>query len=244
MKNSRLIYLLTVVLSLALWGCDKEYEEHYRITNFADFEMSGDEVIYNQFGEAFNDPGVVATEAGQEIDVTTSVSGDFFGGASFDPNFSDRYIYTYTAINSDGYPGSVERQVYNINTGDLTNSIEGLYTSTVVRNGSTSAQYTDMEYIVIAKKSDDTYVISDAIGGYYDLGRGYGAGYRAQGMTITANNIASNDFSFGSAIGVGAFGGSLVMESMSVDAASKTITFASKWDAGYDFVVTLTQVEL
>jgi len=244
MKKFKIAYLVTAILSITLFGCEKDYEEHYRITYFPDFVVNGDAVVYNTFGESFTDPGVIATEAGEELPVTTVISGDFFGGTSFDANTTERYLFTYSAVNSDGYTGSVSRQVYNINTGDMVTNIEGMYTSTVVRNGSTGAQYTNMQYIVISKGSGGTYKLSDAIGGYYDIGRGYGADYRAQGMTVTANDIASNDFSFGSDIPVGAFGGSLTMVSMTVDAASKTITFTSDWDAGYTFVVTLTQVQL
>ncbi len=243
MKNLKIIYFLTAILSLTFGGCEKEYEEHYRLTFFPDFEMEGDAVIFNTFGSDFTDPGVTASEAGEEIPVTTSISGDYFGATSFDANASDRYIYTYSATNSDGYAASTSRFVYNVNTGDLVNSIEGLYTATVVRNGASGAQYTDMEYIMIAKGAGNTYKLSDAIGGYYDIGRGYGAGYRAPGMIITANDISADDFGFGSAV-VGGFGGAVTMESMTVDAANKTIVFTSSWVFGYTFVVTLKQVQL
>lgn len=242
MKNLRIIYLFTALLAFSFWSCDKEYESHYRITNFPEFEMTGDEVIFNTFGTPFTDPGIKATENGKDIPVTTTVSGDFFGASSFDANATDRYLFTYSATNSDGYSASTSRLVYNIKTGDLVNSIEGLYTSTVVRNGASSAQYTNMKYVVIAKASGNTYKLSDAIGGYYDIGRVYGAAYRASGMTITANDIAANNFNFGTAV-VPGFGGTATMESMTVNAANKTITFTSKWNV-YTFVVTLKQVQL
>ncbi len=243
MKNLKFIYLLPVLFVFTFSGCTKKYEDLLTLTNYANFEMTGDEVIFNTFGTNFTDPGVKATEAGTEIPVTTVVSGDFFGASSFDPTAADRYLYTYYATNSDGYEASTSRLVYNVKTGDLVNSIEGLYTSTIVRNGSTGAQYTNMKYVLIAK-SGDKYKISDAIGGYYDIGRGYGAGYRASGMTITANNIASNDFSFGAPVGAGAFGGAVNIDAMTVDAASKTIKITAIWDAGYTFVITLKQVQL
>lgn len=243
MKNSRIIYLLTALLAFSFWSCEKEYESHYRVTYYPTFEMTGDEVIYNPFGTAFTDPGVKATESGEEIEVTTAISGDFFGATSFNANATDRYLYTYSATNSDGYSASTSRIVYNINSGDLVNNIEGLYTSTVVRNGASGAQYTNMKYVAITKTGANTYMLSDAIGGYYDMGRSYGAAYRAPGMIITANNIASNDFTFSDAE-VGSFGGVVTMESMTVNAAAKTITFTSTWDSGYTFVVTLKQVQL
>lgn len=242
MKNIRMIYLFSLILSFVVWGCEKDYDDLYTVTNYANFEMEGDEVIFNPFGTPFTDPGVTATEAGTDLDVTTTVSGDYFGGTSFDPNVADRYVYTYSATNSDGYPGSTTRLVYNIPTGDLVNSIEGLYTSTTVRNGVVAPEYTDMEYVVIAKTGENTYTLSDAIGGYYDIGRIYGAAYRAPGMTITSTNIPGNQFTFGTAE-VGSFGGEVTMNSMTVNPADKTIVFESAWPP-YIFVVTLTQVQL
>lgn len=243
MKNIRIIYIISFLLIFGFSGCEKDYEELYDITNYPTFEMTGDEMVINPFGTNYTDPGAKATEAGQEIPVTTTISGDFFGGTSFDPNITERYVYTYSATNSDGYPGSVSRYVYNINNGDLVTSLEGLYTSTVVRNGAASAQYTDMEYVLISKTGENTYVLSDAIGGYYDIGRAYGAAYRAPGLTITANNIAANDFTFGTTE-VGSFGGVVTMKSMTVDPATKTIVFTNDWDAGFSFEVTLKQVQL
>ena len=63
--------------------------------------------------------------------------------------------------------------------GDLVNSIEGVYTSTVVRDNVSAPQYDDMKYVIIKKVDTDTYELSDGIGGYYDLGRAYGIAYAA-----------------------------------------------------------------
>lgn len=243
MKNLKMIYLFSLLLAVSFSACEKDYEDLYTVTNYADFEMQGDEVIFHTFGTPFTDPGVTATEAGADLPVETTISGDFFGGTSFDPNVADRYVYTYSATNSDGYPGTTTRYVYNIPTGDLVNSIEGLYTSTVVRNGVAAPEYTDMEYVVIAKTAENTYTLSDAIGGYYDIGRVYGSAYRAPGMTITSTNLPANQFTFGTSE-VGTFGDAVTMKSMTVDPAAKTIAFTSDWAAGYTFEVTLTQVQL
>jgi hypothetical protein len=242
MKNLRIIYFFIALLAFTFLGCKKDYEDLYRITYYPNFEMTGDEVIFNNFGTTFTDPGIKATEAGQEIPVTTTISGDFFGATSFNATAADRYLYTYSATNSDGYEANLSRLIYNVETGNLVNSLAGLYTATVVRNKVVSAQYADMEYVMIAKTSDNTYTISDAIGGYYDIGRAYGAAYRAPGMTIKINDIAANNFTFGSAE-VGSFGGAVTMNSMTVNAANKTIVFESSWNV-YTFVVTLKQVEL
>lgn len=242
MKNLRIIYLITAIIAFTFSGCEKKYDELYRTTFYPDFAMTGSSVIFNTFGTNFTDPGIKATEAGKEIPVTTTVSGDFFGGTSFNANATDRYLYTYTATNSDGYSANTSRLVYNINNGNLVNSIEGLYTSTVVRNKVVSAQYTNLKYVLISKTGPNTYKLSDAIGGYYDIGRAYGAAYRAPEMTVTSSNIPGNAFTFGSAE-VGSFGGSVTMKSMTVDAANKTINFECSWNV-YTFVITLKQVSL
>lgn len=244
MKNIRIIYLFSVLLSFTLLSCEKEYEDLYTVTNYANFKMEGDEVIFNPLGNPFTDPGVTATEAGTNIPVTVNILGDYFSGSnSFDPNIADKYVYNYSATNSDGYPGTVTRYVYNIATGDLINSIEGLYTSTVVRTPGGAGDYTDMEYVMIAKTGENTYELSDAIGGYYDIGRAYGSAYRAPGLTITAISIPSNQFTFGTSE-VGSFGGVVTMNSMTVDPVAKTIVITNTWDAGYTFEITLTQVQI
>lgn len=245
--ENRKILILIALLAIFFVACEKdETADLSRITNYPTFKMTGDAVIFHQLGDPFTDPGVIATEGGGEIPVSVSVSGDHQGhsGTEIDVNVTDHYIITYSATNSDGFDGTATRHVYVFDEADLVTSIEGLYIAGIVRNGSTSAQYQNLEYMMIWPLGSNTYSISDAIGGYYDMGRGYGSNYRATGMTITANSIPNNDFSSGGPIGVGAFGGSLDLDYMNVDAGAKTIVFSTTWDAGYEFVVTLTQVGL
>ena len=242
MKKLQLIYLVPALLAFTFLACEKDYEDLYTVTNYADFEMAGDPVVFNPFGTPYTDAGATATEAGEPLTVTTTVSGDFFGASVFDPNATDRYVYTYQATNSDGYEATVIREVYNVNTGNLIDNLEGLYTSTVVRDALTGPQYTDMEYVIIGK-SGDQYLLSDALGGWYELGRALGPGYRAPRATFTANNIAANDFTFGPGVTVGGFGGTATLESMTVNPATKTIVFTCFWTLDYTFTVTLTQVE-
>lgn len=228
-------------------SCEKEKSSEgvSRVTDYPVFEFTGDELMFHPQGTAFVEPGVTATEGGAQLDVEESTIGVFNGysGADVDGNTADHYVKSYSAENKDGFKGSATRDVWVATTGDLVNSIEGVYTSTVVRNGSASAQYTDMGYILIWANSDGTYSISDGIGGYYDIGRGYGYAYAATGVIITANDIATNSFTFNNPFGVGAFGGVANMKDMMVDAAAKTVSFTTDWDAGYTFEVTLTQVQ-
>lgn len=245
MKNISIKPLILLsLLAVCFVGCKDDTESISRVTNYPDFTMNGDAFIIHQLGDAFTDPGVTATEAGSEIDVTSSSMGTYTGGA-LDVNTSDEYHITYSATNKDGFAGTVGRTVVVANNGDLTSSLEGLYTSTVVRNGSAGPQYTDMSYIIIWKNTDGTYELSDGIGGYYNMGRGYGPNYIAPGMVVTANDIATNDFSIAD-FGVKTFGGDCTTSGFTVDAGAKTINFISQWitpgGTEYNFDVTLTQV--
>ena len=228
---------------LLMWGCQKDTENISRITYFPTFDYKGASVVLQPLGTAYADPGVSASEDGVDLPVTVAVVGESTGykGTTVPTTIADKYVITYSATNSDGFPGTQERAVYVAKNGDLVNSIEGLYTSTVVRNGSSGAQYTNMKYVIISKKSANQYVLSCGIGLYYAIGRNYGGGYLSP-VTITANNIGTNDFSFPN-FTVGTFGGVVKMESFSVDAANKKIVFVSSWDSGYKFAVTLNQVQ-
>lgn len=247
MKSLKYLIILTSICSMTfLSSCDDEPSASNisRITYFPTFEYEGGDLAIVGCNTSYNLPPVVATENGVELTTNTTITGTYTGASQFDIAVADKYVIETSAVNADGFPAYLTRTVWVVCTGDLVNSIEGLYTSTVVRNGASGAQYTNMKYVMIRKVGGNVYEISDAIGGYYDIGRQYGDAYRAAGMTITANSIPANDFSFGGPIPVGAFGGSLEMTSFSVDPATKTIHFTSDWDAGFMFDVTLTQVQI
>lgn len=215
-----------------------------RITNYPEFTLLGDDVVYVQKGSPYVDAGVIVTEGGVEIPYETTVSGDYQGGTSVDTNVVDVYHITYSAQNQDGFSGSASRTVIVYENSDLTTSIAGLYRSTVVRNGAASAQYTNMEYILVWKNPNGTYGMSDGIGGYYAIGRAYGVGYAAGPVTITANDIPTNNFAPIPSFGVGDFGGNAVMSGLTANPGANTLSFTTVWDAGFTFVVTMTKVVL
>jgi hypothetical protein len=169
------------------------------------------------------------------------VTSEFNGLNAVDTNQPDIYHVTYSAVNQDGFAGTSTRTVIVAKQGNLIDDISGLYTSTVLRNGASGPQYTDMQYVLISKNEDGTYFLSDGIGLYYAVGRGYGNAYLAP-ATIIANNISTNDFTVPT-FTVGTFGGDVDINQITVDPNAKTISFSSVWDAGYTFAVTLTQVQ-
>jgi len=237
-------FFFGVLLTIASCNNEPSVSDVSRITYFPTFAYDGGDFALIPCMSDYDIPEVTATEGGVPLEVSVSTTGISGPVPSVDINKADIYIETSSAINQDGYAGEVVRSFWVACTGDLVSSIEGLYTSTVVRNGSTGAQYTDMEYILVRKVGANQYELSCCIGGYYEFGRGYGDGYRAPGAIVTANNIPGNDFSFSGAVPVGAFGGACVVTEMTADPATKTLHFISVWDAGYTFDVTLTQVAL
>jgi hypothetical protein len=238
----KLFLYLSVIILISL-GCENDIGiDPSEITYFPKMEMKGKSVINLECNAtSFADPGVTALEGGNSVEVKVITHGRYFGSNSV--NGPDVYDINYTAINVDGIPGSVLRTVYVPPcNGNFVNSIEGVYESTVVRNGVVSPQYQGLKYVYVKKVGNNVYQLSDAIGGYYDFGRGYGSDYAFVGLTVTANNLAANDFTYGPTVQGGAFGGDCDLTAFSVVPATKTINFETKW-LTYKFVVTLTQVQ-
>ena len=244
-KNS----MLALAGLLALGSCSTEDPVSSRVTYYPLIEQNSPEMdmLTVGVGETYNEPGAIATIDGEEVPVTTTYIGQFRGNVfneTLDTSVADVYTIRYSAMNEDGFSGSSTRTVVVGNTGDLVNSIEGLYRSTVTRNGSLTAQYTDMEYVFIWKNSDGSYQISDAFGGYYDIGRAYGPSYITPGGIIVANDIPSNDFSFpGTQTNLG-FGGAVEITGLTVNPGSNSLNMVVTWDAGYTFEILLEQVQL
>jgi hypothetical protein len=255
MKNILKISKLAAMamIAMSLFSCSTEDEISSSVTTYPVITVTGDESILVEKGETFTDPGVTATVG--EIDVPVEVRyvgqyrGNIFNG-TLDTSVSDVYTAEYTATNTDGFSRTLTRQVVVAETGDLENSIAGLYTSTVFRNGAQgnpASAYTDIEYILIWQNDDGTYGISDAFGGWYLFARAI-AGSETPGTVIVANNIAANDFSFPGTQTNSYFGGSSEMTEMTVDAVARTIDFTTIWEADptttYTFDVHLEQVQL
>ena len=223
-------------------ACDKETTaDKSRVTNYPLITVVGDNVVFVPQGGTYADPGVSATENGAEIEVATTVSGAYRGGSSLDLSKADCYDVTYTATNADGFDGSSERRVYVVETGDMVNSIEGLYTSTIVRNG--DPKFSDLEYVLVWKNDDGTYEFSCGFGGYYEIGTGYGLGYKSGGCVVTATSIPLNTYSITDFSNDG-FGGAITDAKLTADPVTKTLKLTCEWSFGYSFDVELTQVAL
>ena len=245
MKKSRI--LIIVLITGILTSCSPDSTgDVSRVTNFPIITLNGSDLILLNEGGSYDEPGAVAVAGGAELPVVVnSGEGTYRGFEGVDSSKSDQYIVTYSAKNEDGFDGNALRTVWVANTGDLTTNIEGLYTSSIKRAPSftPSPQYNDKQYVLIWKTGTDSYEISHAVGGYYDLGRGIGPGYAARGAVITANDITSNDFSISQAQ-FPIWGNTVDITEFTVDASNKTITFTGDGNFGNGtFKVQLKQVQ-
>ena len=218
-----------------------------KVTYFPIFTVLGANPYFVAAGTPYTDPGAIAKAGETVIPHTTAASGKYRGTATLDTSKSDEYNVVYSATNSDGFVGTGSRKVIVWKNGDLVNSIEGLYTCTIARNGSTpGASYINIKYIYIWKNANGTYQISDAFGGWYEYGRALGVGYITPGGIINAVDIPSNTFTFPATLTNTGFGGTAKITDLTVNAATKTLVLTCSWLAptAYTFVATLKQVQL
>jgi len=236
-------FIYTTLAALTLMGCnlDLETEGISRITYFPEFVMEGEDFYIIDEGDPFVDPGIQVLEQGTPIPFTSTFRGRYRGysGSTIGTD-ADQYSLTYDAVNKDGFAASESRTIISVTTGNLVTSIEGLYSSDPVRI--TGVSY-DPSLVMIWKVAPNVYEISCSVGGFYADGRGDGDISLAYGGTITVNNLATNDFTFTPAF-IDNFGVVVGITSMTVNAATKTITFVAEGDFANGFWnVTMTQIQ-
>jgi hypothetical protein len=181
MKNFKIIYLFIALLAFTFWGCEKEYENLYRVTFFPDITITGESLTFAPKGTTYQDAGAVSTENGVEIEtkVVSNVNSSATGS----------YAVTYSAMNVDSFPASKVRKVLIYDPNTNATDISGTYTGNVARgprvyNGNPVT-------LTKVEGQDGIYFISDWIAGFYDVGAAYkyGSAYRFLGyIQITANN--------------------------------------------------------
>jgi hypothetical protein len=248
------IIIASLIFATAFFtACDeKDTANVSKTTNYPIITVQGDELVFVPQGATYVDPGVVAMEGSNEIETVTTAVGKYRGATTLDTNITDEYVLTYTATNADGFNGTASRRVIVYKTGDLINSIEGVYTSTVRRNGTllpaSQGSSVDIKYIYIWKNNDGTYGVSDAFGGWYALGRNIGITSATQGGII-AGDVATQTFTFpGNPLTNEYFGGVANINGLTVNPVTKTVVLSCAWLAppatNYQFESTLTQVQL
>ncbi len=157
-KNILFATMLAMAAPFVLTSCsDDESEGKSRITYYAILEMNGDAKVSTQVGQAFNDPGCVATMAGQDVSdqiVTTS---------NVNTNACGFYTINYSVVNPDGFSASASRTVAVVDKNNFASAYWG------------KSQFGARTYygapINITKRADGTYLIDDLGGGMYFYGR-------------------------------------------------------------------------
>ena len=129
----RFIYnIIPLMIALFLMqGCKKDETTagDTHITTYAAFDMKGDQYQTLVVGETYTEQGVTAKEGTNPLEV--KIAG------AVNTAKSGIYQLTYSAVNSDGFPGTINRFVAVLNskpTGDLSGDYTlSTYTSTMTK---------------------------------------------------------------------------------------------------------------
>lgn len=247
----KILIILTTINIFLFFSCSNSEDSANvgKVTNYPTIEITGANPYFIPQGGTFTEPGVIAKENGASIPFTTTATGDYRSSTTLDTSKADEYSIIYTATNKDGFKASGSRKVIVYKTGDLVNSIEGLYISNASRNGVSPANQQNLKYVHIWKNSNGTYGVSDAFGGWYQYGRGFGIDYITPGGIINAVDIPTNIFTFPSnPITNTGFGGPANITELNVNSFTKTLVLKCGWvtptGTVYSFVSTLKQVQL
>lgn len=239
MKYFKLILLLVTTVMVSC--VEDSTGEVSRVTTYPTITIEGDATVYVEQGTTYEDAGAISMAGETVLETTTTLGSGTYSSASFGTDVVDTYTITYSALNEDGFAGNALRTVVVYPAVvDMATNLEGAYMSDIQRVGSDLQE--GNSYVFITSTGANTYDLSHAVGGYYDLGRGYGPGYAARGSVITANDIASNDIT----VSDGQFpiwGNVVTVTEFTVDAANNTITYTGTGDWGSAFEVTLTKVQ-
>jgi hypothetical protein len=238
MKYLKFIFLLVAGLTIS---CEDDSTLGVsKVTTYPTITVTGESVVFVATGSSYTDAGASAFAGETEITPEVSTSAGVYHGAAFSTANPDKYVVSYSAENSDGFSGSALREIWVATTGDLTTSIEGLYSMSTERVGRTTETG---NYVLITKTGANTYELTHGVGGWYSLGLRYGPNYAARGAIITATDIATNNFSVSDAQ-FPVWGNMVVVTDFMVDAGTKTVTYTGTGDWGAVFKATLTQVQL
>ena len=157
-KNILFATMLAMAAPFVLTSCsDDESEGKSRITYYAILDMNGDANMSTPLGQAFNDPGCVATMAGEDVSDQIVTTG------SVNTNALGFYTINYSVVNPDGFSASASRTVAVVDKNNFASTYWG------------ESQYGARHYfnapISITSQGGNTYLINDILGGFYAYGR-------------------------------------------------------------------------
>ncbi|MBO9594389.1 MAG: DUF5012 domain-containing protein [Niabella sp.] len=227
-KKTLNILMLLAVCVITVTSCKKDSKGVSFMTTYADIILKRTSTIDWQLGTPFVDPGFTANEG--ETDLTQSVTVK----SNVDVSKPGVYSVSYTVSNSDGYPSTVTRTVVVCETSAPLN---GFYQSSIIRNGSAKrGPFSQLVYGI----GNNRYHVQDLLGGWYDIGSGYGPLYAGAAIVELKNN---NTFELISSEALGFSDGSapIFTTPATYTPQTKTIAFTSMMadTPAYLFAVTM-----
>lgn len=208
--------VIAVIAILSIVSCNKKESEGLTFTTYyASIEVLGEPEVTVQKGSTYTDAGCKATLQGEDVTSQVAVK------SNVNTAKSGTYSVEYSIANKEGFLKTASRTVYVL---DLTDPIEGFYTTEDVHTG-TSNKYNGPWQTLIIKNDDGTYHISDFLGGWYAQGRGYGSKYDMTGNFSVSGSTVTLIDSYIAGWGDGLDG----MANGAYDAAAKSFY----WEVGY-----------
>jgi len=228
----KIIFLLTIAAAFVLSSCDKESLGVSKVTTYAIMTLNGSPIVFWQQGTPYVDPSCNAFEG------TTDITEDIVAESNVNVATMGIYTVSYSVENSDGFSAFKSRKVVVC---DLTAPLNGVYTSNLVRtvlsSGATAAR--GPFNVIVYGKGNDEYYIDDLIGGWYNIGSGYGSAYAGPGVVkINSDNtvtlVSAKSWTWGPC--------SITAEGATVNPATNTWVLHTSGDglAAYSWLVTLT----
>lgn len=233
-------YSLILISALIFFSCEKETEGISRVTYYVDLTLKGNPVEFTRLGGLYDEPGWTAIQEGEDVSGDVKVSG------SVDTNKAGLYNITYSAVNVDGFAKNVTRKVvvYDPTPSPLES---GLYKVSKSSNRTSfgsgpgsagSSEFSSEPTILIYQVSPGKFYTSDFIGGYYEVGRGYGATY-----AMTGNFLLNDDLTITLVDSrIDGWGDGLDdVVNGSYSPETKTLTYTAQYALSYDFNIIATK---
>ncbi|MBF6596657.1 MAG: DUF5012 domain-containing protein [Fermentimonas sp.] len=233
-------YSLIIISALFFLSCEKETEGVSRITYYVDLTLKGNPVEFTALGSSFEDPGWTAIQEGEDVSDDVTVTG------SVDTDQVGLYTISYSAANVDGFEKNVSRRVvvYDPTPSSLESGVYKVSKSSnrtsfgTGPGASGSSEFATEPTILIYQVSPGEFYTSDFIGGYYEVGRGYGPDYAMAGHFIlnddlSITHIDSRIPGWGDGLD-DVVNGSYTLE-------TETLAFTAQYASSYDFNIIATK---
>lgn len=185
MKNKILTFMICCLAVIGLASCDESSKGYTSITYYPVFTLLGDATEIVPVGGTFTDPGVIVMEGEEDITATVEIN------SNVNTSKIGVYTVTYSAVNVDGFFGSVTRTVAVYDpepTADISGTYytaEGTYR---LYGDDTTTPFVGYE-MNLTQVAPGIYYCTDYFGGYYEQRAGYGSAYAMKGyLKLNADN--------------------------------------------------------